>query len=480
MTAKAPSLLWRIAIRLTLVTIAASVVSYGWLYYKVRLSSNRVAEASLLDDARRIAGGVWYDGQTVRLSLPTDMAGTEDEAEGTFRYAVTDGSGRVLVASRHAVEASGQLPLAEPEPSLYLVHHGNGKGERFYGAQMLKVLRGRPLTVQVERVSIDETALVETSIDEFFEHGAWVSGPFLAVLLLISVATIKSSMSPLLALSREAGEIGPSSPGRRLPVKDVPREALPLVQSLNAALDRLDAGIAQQRAFTADAAHELRTPLAVLRAHADTLTDESAARSLRNDIDQMTRIVAQLLKVAQIDAAAVEPGETTDLGEVAISVASLLIPIGIAQGRGVEVILPEQPCIVAGNREIIFLAVRNLAENALRYAPLGTSVDIAVSDDASVRVTDRGPGVPLDLRQRIFTRFWRADRSSAGAGLGLAIVTRAMELHGGSVEVADTPGGGATFILRFPHTLPDLRRSEEKGSPRGNAIPPERRQPLVG
>ena len=308
---------------------------------------------------------------------------------------------------------------------------------------------GSPLTVQVERASEGDRVLVETVVDEFFEHGAWVSAPFLAALLLISIVTIRGAVSALATVSREAATIGPDASGRRLPERDVPSEVLPLVRAVNLALDRLDDALAQQRAFTADAAHELRTPLAILRAHADTLTDGEAAAALRRDIDQMSRVVVQLLKIAQLDASVIAPGETADLNEIAIAVAGLLNPLAVRDAKLIEVTLPEAPRVVPGNREIIFLALRNLVENALRYAPHDTNVEIMVDDDGAIRVIDHGPGIPPSLREWIFARFWRADRSESGAGLGLAIVAKAIDLHGGTVNVGDTPGGGTTFTLRF-------------------------------
>jgi signal transduction histidine kinase len=384
------------------------------------------------------------------MVLPDRFISSAAEASGSFRYAVTDRNGKTVLSSRWPTAPAETIRHPDPVNHIYMTEHGASHDQRFYGAIVPALVGGRPVTVQVERLSGDDRVLAETVIDEFFEHGAWVSAPFLAALLLISIVTIRGTVSTLGTLSREAAAIGPETSGRRLPEGNVPREVLPLVRAVNLALDRLDAALAQQRAFTADAAHELRTPLAVLRVHADMLGDTDAADALRRDIDQMTRIVAQLLKIAQIDGSVLEPGETTDINEIAVTVAVLLNPLAISEDKLIEVTLPEPPLVVPGNREIIFSALRNLVENALRYSPQGASVDIVVDDRDTVRVIDRGPGVPPDDRERIFKRFWRADRSSSGAGLGLAIVAKSVELHGGTITVEDTPGGGSTFVLRFP------------------------------
>lgn len=229
----------------------------------------------------------------------------------------------------------------------------------------------------------------------------------------------------------------------------MPREILGLVQAVNSALDRLGAGFEVRRQFTADAAHELRTPLAVLRAHIDTLADGSVAGELRRDVDGMTRIVGQLLRVARLDAMVVDPHRHCDLGEGAVAVASLLIPAALDGGRQIEVRGAGHPVWAAGDADLVFHALRKLVENAIAYSDPGPAIEIVVANDCTLRVTDHGPGIPADLAERIFQRFWRFDRSREGASFGLAIVRRSMELCGARVALSETPRGDATFTLGF-------------------------------
>jgi signal transduction histidine kinase len=271
------------------------------------------------------------------------------------------------------------------------------------------------------------------------------------LLLAVSTATIRSSLVPLRELSAQAESIGPAASDVRLPEADVPRELLPLVRAINRAFDRLEDGFRAQREFTADAAHELRTPLAVLGAHIDTLPCRDSAVALRKDLDGMARLVGQLLRVAQVESLAIATDQKADLAVIATDVASWLAPMAIKDGRSIEVAAPSEPVQVHGNGEAIFHAVRNLAENALAHTPRGTAVTIAVDTaTATISVRDHGPGVPAAQRERIFQRFARLSRGGAGAGLGLAIVKRTMETHGGTVSVADADGGGALFALSFP------------------------------
>jgi signal transduction histidine kinase len=235
----------------------------------------------------------------------------------------------------------------------------------------------------------------------------------------------------------------------------MPREVLPLVQAVNQALDRLEEGFRAQREFTADAAHELRTPLAILRTQIDMIADGEAAQSLRHDVESMSRLVNQLLEMSELETFEIDPGELADLVATASDTAAFLAPLALSQHKTLAVGGARAPVWVRGNADALGRALRNLVENGLAHTPPGTAVEIAVDPAGIVRVSDRGAGVPATDRTQIFRRFWRRDRRRAGsAGLGLSIVSRIAEMHGASVAVGDRRGGGAIFTLRFPTVIP--------------------------
>ena len=207
----------------------------------------------------------------------------------------------------------------------------------------------------------------------------------------------------------------------------------------------------RHRRFAADVAHELRTPLAVMRSNLDSLAERSEVTgSLRDDVDAMSRMVEQLLAAARLESLAIAQTDEADLRQVCTNVVSHIAPIAIKRNRKIEVTGCRHPMLIRGNPDALEQAVRNLVENALRYSPTRSTVTVKVGDDASVSVIDKGPGVPPTERDQIFQRFVRSDQSVDGAGLGLSIVRRTVEAHGGRVEIDDTPGGGATFTMRFP------------------------------
>ncbi|MBV9775539.1 MAG: HAMP domain-containing histidine kinase [Acetobacteraceae bacterium] len=168
----------------------------------------------------------------------------------------------------------------------------------------------------------------------------------------------------------------------------------------------------------------------------------------------MTRIVNQLIDVAESDTLTIKPGEVTDLWSVSAEVASFMAPVALAQAKSIAVTGTSQPVWVEGNGSALFQAVRNLVENAITHTDPETTVNIKVCAEGSVVVTDRGPGVPVEQRELIFQRFWRGDRRRPGsAGLGLSIVARIAKAHGGTITVTDAPERGASFTLRLRQGL---------------------------
>ncbi|SIS67820.1 sensor histidine kinase [Insolitispirillum peregrinum] len=448
-----PSLLHRIVLRLSLTTAAAILCAYSWLWFEFQSSISSLREQSLIESARLLAESVHHDEGQWRLALPAHLLAPYRRAEQPYGYAIRDQvNGAILL---HEGADVGPVPHLRPEDEdedgvLYTFPAPDSGDGEMLGEYLTFTAAGHALGVQVVRPLARESDLIDTVLLDFFEDGGWLAAPFLIALLAVSILTIRGTLKPLRDISQQAERIGPTAPGVRLCATAVPHEVQPLVQAVNDALDRLEEGYRVQRDFTADAAHELRTPLAVLIAHIDTLPDRQTARELRRDLDGMAHLVEQLLRVARSEALVIQPDEQADLAEVARGVAEYLALVAIRAGRLIEVEAPDQPVRVRGQADALFHAVRNLVENGLRHTPAGTAVVITVeARPPLIRVRDHGPGIPDERKELVFQRFWRADRQTPGSGLGLAIVRRTMEAHGGQVRVQDAPGGGAEFCLHF-------------------------------
>ncbi|HUP06985.1 MAG TPA: ATP-binding protein [Caldimonas sp.] len=246
-----------------------------------------------------------------------------------------------------------------------------------------------------------------------------------------------------------------------LPDGDLPDEIAPVVQALNALLKRLERALDAQRAFVADAAHELRSPLTALKLQLELLQrapDDAGRRSavegLAGGIERAARLVEQLLTLARSEPGApVGVVERLDLGELARAALADLHPL--AQLRKTELVLDAAEGVdVDGDRASLVALVRNLVDNAIRYSPAGRRVEVRVSRDAGVpvlQVDDQGPGIPAADRARVFDRFYRrVTGDEEGSGLGLAIVRSVADRHRASMTLDDAPGGGLRATVRFP------------------------------
>jgi signal transduction histidine kinase len=372
---------------------------------------------------------------TLAFNLPDSLRGLYSDAYGRYQYDIRDGEGRLLFSSHRRTGTAATAPRLS---------------ETISGAGVTRIIEGQPVRIQVAEDLAHRDVIIDDIISNFFRRVGWITIPILLILLAADIIIFRRALAPLWKASEEASNIGPARTDIRLPTEQIPREIMPLVTAVNQALDRLEDGFRVQRQFTADAAHQLRTPLAILRTRIETLGDGTARQALHADIEGMSRIVAQLLEIAELDTLVLDPGETADLRAVCAEVVGAIAPFAIAQHKDIALKGSDAPVMIHGNSEMLQRAIFNLAENAIKFTAKDTAVDVEVGDDGVVRVRDCGPGIAEGERELIFQRFWRRDRQrSDGAGLGLSIVRGVAEDHAATVAVENLPGGGAEFTLRF-------------------------------
>jgi signal transduction histidine kinase len=281
---------------------------------------------------------------------------------------------------------------------------------------------------------------------------------YVIVAVSLSAATgwfaMRRGLRPLRAVADEAERIDMDSLDQRLTSGIVPTEITPLVRAMNEALQRLDLGTARQRRFTANAAHELRTPVAVLTARLDAPEEESFKSDLRRDAHRIKHIVEQLLATLRAGEQPALLEQTVDLGAVTRAIVDDAALLAIRAHKQIEFIGPTSRVDVRGNSAAIAAVIGNLVDNALRAERDGGEVVVRIEEEAIVSVADHGAGVPEEERQMIFEPFWRKSEATPGAGLGLAIAKDLVEKHKGRIWVEETPGGGATFRVSFLRALP--------------------------
>jgi signal transduction histidine kinase len=446
------SLQLRLAVRLAALFVVGSVAIVGVLVWRAYDTADTLADRELSlragDLARYVTPG---PGGTARLALPPALREAYGAAPDADIFAVRGRDGRLVAAMPEAFGSLAERwPAPTDDPSYFHLPGLAGKTQDYYGLGISLDSAAGPLSIWVARAA-GATALVHSLLEEFVLDIAWVIPLFMLLALAIAILAIRSTLRPIREVSEIAASIGPGTTSVRLPQAKLPSEIMPLVSAVNRALGRLEQGFAVQRQFTANAAHELRTPLAIITGALENMEPNPEVGKLKIDVARMNRLVEQLLSVARLDAIALDVSGTVDLNEVARETVANLAPWAVAQGRTIAFVGADRPVIVSGNAFAIDDAIRNLVENAVVHAPPRTEVTVSTRTDGSIDVSDHGPGVPQEDRELIFERFWRGKAAPAhGAGLGLAIVAEIMKAHGGGATVEAGPTGGAVFTLAFP------------------------------
>ena len=333
--------------------------------------------------------------------------------------------------------------------------------------------------VALATTSVDKLMATYLSIFLGFGIGVVIIGALLTRLL------VTTTFSPLRRVEKTAAAIADGDFSQRLPWGTPNTEVGRVTRALNTMLGRIDKAFAdrsrtieQMRRFVGDASHELRTPLVSVRGYAE-LYRMGALKSKKDVAQAMDRIekeairmgvlVEDLLELARLDES--RPLELTEVNLASVAADAALDARASDPDRTITVHKlgrtrePAVACVVRAEENKIRQVLTNLLGNALRFTPAGSPLEIAVGredDMAVIDIVDHGEGIPPQVRERIFERFWRADSSRAretgGSGLGLAIVASIVAAHEGTIDVRQTKGGGATFRVRLPLDGPSAPR----------------------
>ncbi len=380
-----------------------------------------------------------YQLSEIAASLPTHITAAqrepgEHDPEQDVVVQVWQREGAPVYAS-HPADA---LPR-QPEEGFHTIRRGTTLW-RVFG----QTRRGQYVQVAQELSARDELV---------FGVAARSLLPFLALIPLLAIligVVVGKSLAPLQRVAR-AVEQRSAAALQPLSTEGIPPEILPMLQALNDLLGRLEHSLEAQRAFVADAAHELRSPLAALKLQLQLAeragpgpAQATAFARLHERLDRAAHLVEQLLALARQEPALEQRAlEQVDLAQLARDVVAE--NDALAETRGIDLgVEVEAAASVRGERDGLRVMLGNLVANALRYTPRGGKVDVSVGTEAGcpvLGVTDSGPGIPAAERERVFDRFHRGEDAAApGTGLGLAIVKRVAERHGATVRLADGPG----------------------------------------
>src|SRR5688572_25886967 len=441
---------------LSIVLIVATAVAI------VHYQGDVVSGFDVADTTRAFAGELRFDKDGTPVGLlggpsdrdsgsdiddDRDLRGLYESLKGEAAYRVLDASGRVVLSSAAGV-------TFWPE---------SGAARRLESGRFEFEHEGVVMIAATESVERDGRVwYVQFAVSRRFLHLVYQAFalPFTGVgvtlfsLVLLFVfgpcvyLTLRYALKPVRQVSDAASAISPRSLHARLPTQAVPSEIAPLVDSFNRVLERVEQGYRIQQEFLATAAHELKTPLALVRAQIE-LSPQSAQRDmLLGDVEHMGRQVQQLLHLAEACEVQNYRPTAVDMHEVVCQAASFLQRM--ADAAGVRFELPAQSTGVCwmADRGALFTLVKNLLENAIQHTPAGTVVRAEV-DATSLAIRDWGPGVPPDQMSIIFARFWRGPhRRDQGAGLGLAICQEIAQAHGWTLTASPAQPGLRVVLAR--------------------------------
>lgn len=440
-----PSLTRRLMGMLFAVILTAWVATAFFSYLDARQKIDEVLDANLAQSALMLQ-------RMLQLSI-TDKEGSASALStksGGVVFRALDRAGETVLRSPHFPDLP---PTASPEGFDDVTH--NGTLWRIHGLR-------DPATGSVVQVAEQYAPRKELagSVVSHLLHPVWIALPVLAGLIWMSV---RWGLAPLRSL---AGEIQVRSPGKLESIDqgEAPQEIEPLILALNALLARMAEMQDRERRFAADAAHEMRTPLAAIRTHAElaraALSEGERQRALDNVLrgaDRAAHLVDQLLVLARLEPRVEVPAATgVSLVEVAMRAVADCAAMAARRNVDLGLIEPEgTDAAVSGNPDLLAMMARNLLDNAVRYVDEGGKVTVSVVPTRagiSLVVADNGPGVPSGEHGRIFDRFYRRlGTVQDGSGLGLSIVARIAELHGAAIAVSTgLEGRGLAITVTFP------------------------------
>ena len=453
------SLRWRLLWNLGLLLVVLMIASGMSAYWNGREAADTAYDRTLLASARTIAAGISARDGTLSADVPYVALDTfAYDSAGRIYYQVNDIEHRLISGYENLPPPPPTTPRTDDYPALAKFYSARYLGQDVRVVSLLKAV-SEPNMNGMAEIRVAETEEQRVSMarglmaDTLLRLGMLGTGALLLVWFTVSAA-----LRPLDRL-RTAVEERQSDDLRSLPLVEVQHELRPLVSSLNHFTERLRLQFERQAQFIADAAHELRTPLAALKARVELgLRDQEPAawrttlESAATGTDKLTHLANQLLSLARIEngARAIAEGgaQILDLTQLARELGMAMAPL--AHARGVALALEaDEPIWMRGEPTLLNELLSNLLDNALSHTPPGGNVVLRVHAPCVLEVEDDGPGIPLQDRDRVFERFYRRQQQGSGAGLGLAIVGEICRAHLAQVTLHDGAPCGLKVRVNF-------------------------------
>ena len=448
-------LLRRLALLLALMLLVSSLSAY----WSARRAADTAYDRTLLASARAIAEGLYTEAGKLKANVPYVALDTfAYDSAGRIYYQVLDLHGALVSGYEDLPATPPGTPRTDDYPALAHFYDAEYRGQ---GVRLVSLLQpvSEPLLNGIAEIRVAETLGARERMARDLLYGTLLRMGLLAfsALLLVWLA-VSAALRPLDALRRSVAARA-SDDLRPLPDSQLPRELRPLVNALNQFNDRLRGLFERQSQFIADAAHELRTPLAALKARVELglrAQEPAAWRSTLEEAaqntDKLTHLANKLLSLARIESGAraiAEGGaQRLDLSQLTQELGLALAPL--AHARGIALALEaDQPVWIRGEPTLLNELLCNLVDNALAHTPAGGNVILRVLPGGVLEVEDDGPGIPADECAKVFQRFYRRTSEGSGAGLGLAIVGEICRAHQAAIRLQQARPQGLWVRVEF-------------------------------
>ncbi|WP_332888208.1 sensor histidine kinase [Trinickia dabaoshanensis] len=420
-------------------TVFAGVLVYVFDHYP----EQTLGRHEQMESVHHVTAGVRFDsaGVPVSVQLSKREAWLFETAASELKYRVLDAAGHVVLASSGTKADGPWLAGASLPDAAGIIVRSTIDGRPFFIATQRVARGGSAFFVQTATSARFVEALIELKVAPIPATVKTVVLVAFVIFGLVLPLTIYRVLRPLREASRAAARITPSHLKTRLSATGVPSEIKPLINAFNEALARLEKGFAVQQEFLAAAAHELQTPLTLIRGQIELEPTIEAKGLLLREVDLMARQVRQLLHLAEVSEAQNFDFAEIDAAEVAHDVVDYLTRK--ADAKQVKLSVQEDGALpeIRADKGALFILLKNIVENAINVSP-ADSIVLLTLDGASITICDEGPGIREDHLPLLFTRFWRAPGvEHDGAGLGLAICSEIAQAHDWRLTVSSRTVG---------------------------------------
>ncbi|MBH0239746.1 sensor histidine kinase [Methylobrevis sp. L22] len=450
---RSPSLLRIVALRILLFGMLAMGIEVAIVFAEYWFDDPNLGRSLIEIEAEALAHGLVERDGRLAYVLPADARTRyrtggpdldEDGGQGYFaRIRTLDGT--VLFSNCGEECTEHFLPLTVNPPSFWQRSLSPGKPLDVVGGQSVDI-GGRRVAIELAVLRDPDHRVLQVILHEVFDHMVVPMTLMLTLVIGASIWSVRSALRPVAAAARQAELIDPRDAGARIPTAGMPREVAVLAAAVNRAFGRVGEVIRGQSLFASAIAHEIRTPVAIVKLELEHIDHPRAKKALA-DLDGLTHVLEQLTALARLDAVDVGAMRPVALGELSAATIESMAPYVYDRGKTITL-------VDRGGGEVRAIAglienlIRNLVENAVRHTPPGTAITVTVGPGPELSVADDGPGLPDD--EPIDLGHEAVLKRAGGLGIGRKIVQRIAEIHGATLETTSSRAAGTCVRLVFP------------------------------